>query len=165
MAGGPEPALSRRSALKGSRPFCGSFMPIPWADNCLRGRFQRASSRPASSASEKRSSLTDARSSILSHAAAGLSAALPSHDIIYTLNRHDDMFHVEHWDKTDERLYFRSSIRRAQRPLELHARCWRSVGPFVYSYQEDGQWWEGFELWVGVGGNVPVIDAHHRRVF
>src|ERR1700720_3678973 len=39
----------------------------------------------------------------------------------------------------------------------LHARCRRSIGPFGYSYQEDGQWWEGFDLWVGFGGDVPVI--------
>src|SRR5271166_235245 len=41
----------------------------------------------------------------------------------------------------------------------LHARCRRSIGPFVYSYQENGQGWEGFELWVGLRGDVPVIYA------
>jgi hypothetical protein len=40
----------------------------------------------------------------------------------------------------------------------LHTRCRRSIGPFVYyHYQEDGQWWEGFELWVGLRGDIRVI--------
>ena len=33
----------------------------------------------------------------------------------------------------------------------------RSVGPFVYYYQKDGQRREGFELWIGLLGDVPVI--------
>src|SRR5580658_7650557 len=49
-------------------------------------------------------------------------------------------------------------------PLGLHARCRRSIGPFGYSYQEDRQWWEGFELWVGFGGDVPVIYGENWGV-